>query len=111
MANASTSSVVTAPERVKRPARNPCAPSALPCKQLLEFAELTFSALDRHIRPLLVVHGIEGQNHPDAIALDLEVNRRRDVIRFDIRDEVRPLRVGEVPPWDDIAIDCPALRG
>src|SRR2546430_13104204 len=110
MASASTSSVVTAPEGVKRPARNPGGTSALPSEQLLELAEFALATLHGHLGPFRLMHGVQGQHHLHIGAARFELNGRRNLVGFDIRNEVRLLAIGEPSTRHDVGIDGAALR-
>src|SRR5438876_9781526 len=64
--------------------------------------QLALSTHDRQLGPVVVVHRVEGQDHPDLAAHLCELDHRFDLIGLDARDEVDLLQVGQAPRRVDL---------
>ncbi len=69
-----------------------------------------FPALDGAIGPDLVVHRVEAERHPHALAVREELDHTRDIVRSDARDEVGEVGVGEALQRRDLRVRDLCLR-
>ena len=85
-------------------------PSRCRRQQMGELAQLALPAHDRSLRPLLVVHRVEGEHHANAAGDRLQLDQRLDVVRLDAGDEIGEAHVPEASILDDLGIAQVALR-
>src|ERR1700694_938 len=57
--------------------------------------ELALPAHDRHLRPVLIVHRIEGKDLLHALWVRRKLDRRRHLVGFDVRNEIGHLGEGD----------------
>src|SRR5438874_9335952 len=71
-------------------------------QHLRESHQLALSTHDRQLRPVVVVHRFEGQDHAHGVAYLFEVDHGFDLVGLDVGDEVDLLHVGEAPRRIDL---------